>query len=407
MTCGATRFLVLWVVLALLPACSTRPTAVGTNEVGANEVWSPSGATLADGFFKEVTTSRNATPLAAIRREPALDRRAEDGARMLAAGLPDDIDVGRHLDQEAPLPEGLEYGVGFEDETPGLDERTRRAGERRGGSTISDALLAGDPGLDAIGWAGSGPWAVVVLQYRPFTPADGSPLQAALESALQRKRPKLRPDPALTAVATEAVADGLIDDDDEVRFATAGGMPVRIVHRQRGPHRSTGTVNRALTHDGPGTLQEPRLDRVGIAAKVTDRGNVLYVVLATGEADRSALEAELRAAEPKAQKLMDDARSSKGLPPLRLDPALSQAARQSLGQAIRLGCFPLDPGCPAAEPRRADQWYDRQLTWFSAEDAFTWNLSSEDDPAGELKRFGVAAAAGPHGGVWSMLLLAA
>ena len=407
---GGRRFLAVLFVLALLPACTPGRPVVGTNEVGTNETGTtqagpPSGATLATGFFEKLTAGRKATPaLDLVRRDPTLDGRASAGLRIIEAGPPDDVDIIKHLRRSAALPEGLEYAVGFEEATPGLDDRTRRLGQRAGGSNISDALLAGDPGLEAVGWAAAGPWAVIVLQYRPLAPADGPRLQATIEADLQRRRPHLRLDSALRAVASGALEDGLLDDDDEVRLARAGGVPVVIVHHQRGPHRATSSLNWALTHDGPGTLQEPWLDRIATAVAVTDRGNVQYVVVATGEPDRRSLAAQLQAAEVQAPALVNEARATARLPAVRLDPALAVAAKRALAEAIRLGCVE-GPGCAAADPPDVDTWYVDRRVWHSGEDAFTWDLRPADDQDSALKRFGAAAALAPDGLVWTLLLL--
>lgn len=50
--------------------------------------------------------------------------------------------------------------------------------------------------------------------------------------------------------------------------------------------------------------------------------------------------------------------------------------------------------------------FSSRYTWVSAEDAFTWNLD-QADKAETYRRFGAAAALGPDGTVWSVLLLAA
>ena len=163
-------------------------------------------------------------PLPPAPRDPALDEPARRGLQIIEAGLPDHVSAAEHLETVAGLPAGLQYGVGFEDDTPGIDERLREVG-RRGSGSFVDALLAADPALDGIGWAAAGPWAVVVLRAKPLEPLDGPAVQRAVEVGLRNVRPTLRPDHALASLAAEVVADGVTGflpaKDDEAGFVAA------------------------------------------------------------------------------------------------------------------------------------------------------------------------------------------
>ncbi len=378
----------------------------GVIEVGA--LPPPDGAQLAQGFSEGLSRARRDVPLPPAPRDPALDEPARRGLQIIEAGLPDHVSAADHLETVAGLPAGLQYGVGFEDDTPGIDERLREVG-RRGSGSFVDALLAADPALDGIGWAAAGPWAVVVLRAKPLEPLDGPAVQRAVEAGLRNERPTLRPDHALASLAAEVVADGVLDVDDEARFARAGGVPVNLWRLRAGPHLPTAFVSSSLTSDGPGTLHERWLDRVGSAARVTERGAVLVVVLATGEADRAALEAELAAAEPKATELVNQARAEAHLPPVSLDPRLVDAARRWLAEVHQRGCLVGSGGvrgCPGPEPAGADWWWGSQFTWFGADAGFTWDLRPAAPGDERLRRFGAAAALAADGTVWAALLLA-
>lgn len=391
---------VLWLLVApLLVACASRPGAVG-----AGVVRGPGGGRLADEVFEGLSGQRRTTSLPPVLRRHELDERAVTGLQVVLAGLPE-VDPVDHVARTVGLADGLEYAVGFASETPGLDEATRRAGTRLH-DNLHQSLLAADPSLDGIGWAAAGPWAVFVLQFRPVRPADAPAIEVAARAALAEERPALQADAALDRLAANAVADGQLTTDDEVRLARAGGVPVRLVHEQGGAHRVTSTLNWALSHDGPGTLHEAWLRRFGVAALVTDQGDVLSVVVATGEANRAEVADSIMAAEPKMAELMAEVRTTDGLPGLRLDPRLAGSARRALAEAIGLGCFAGDPGCPAPDPGDADLWYSRERAWYSPEDAFTWRLDPFAGDDLRLKRFGAAAAIGPDGAVWSLLLLA-
>ena len=121
---------------------------------------------MAQRFYDTVSAARRALPLPPVRRDPALDEPAKKALDLIADGVPDDVTVVRHLEREAPLAGDLQYGVGFEARTPGVDEGMRQVARRVSGTTLSEPLLAADPALDAIGWAASGPWSVAVLRSR-------------------------------------------------------------------------------------------------------------------------------------------------------------------------------------------------------------------------------------------------
>lgn len=390
-------------VVMLLPACSA-PRGIAA----AGALPPPDGAQRAEALFDEINRVRQGVPLPPAPRDPALDELAGKGLRLIEDGVPDGVAVIDHLAAAAGLSAGLEYVVSFESGTPGIDDRTREIARRPSGVAILEPLLAADPALDGFGWAADGPWAVSILRSRPLGPADGPALEAALAAAIQQERPGLRPDLALEAIAVAAVFDVVRNDDDDDRFRGAGGVPVSVGYVQAGPQLPTLALNSTLEKEGPRTLREPWLSRVGVAAKISDAGTVMFVVLATGEADRSALAAELTAGEAKATELVNRARAEAGLPEVRLDPALVEAAKRWVADAARYGCYvghDGNRGCPGAEPTAGNRWWFGQRTWASGEDAFVWNLAPADRGDEKFSRFGAAATLGPDGAVWAILVL--
>lgn len=398
-----TAVVVTLVLLTLAASCSLRRGVVATGTFPP-----PDGAQMTEAFLGGLTAERRSRPLPPVPRDRSLDEIAAKGLQVIEAGLPDGVSAAEHVSNVARLPAGFEYGVGFEENTPGLDERTREAGGRGSGS-INEVLLAWDPALDAYGWAAAGPWSVIVFRSRTLAPGDAQLLQAALEKVVGATRNSLRMDPQLASIAAEAVADGLLDSDDDARYGRAGGVPVEVSHLRSGAHLASSLLSWTLRRDGSDSLIAPWLATVGIASKITESGTVLFVILATGEADRPALTAELAAAEPRATELVNQARAEAALPAVRLDGALVDAARQWLVEASRRGCyvgFESDPGCPGPDPKGADWWTARQSTWSGGERAFTWYLAPAQFGDDTYTRFGAAATLAPNGTVWSMLVLA-
>ena len=154
-------------------------------------------------------------------------------------------------------------------------------------------------------------------------------------------------------------------------------------------------------------MREPWLTQVGAAAKVTDAGAVLMVVVATGEPDRAALAAQLAASEARATDLVNRARTEASLPPLRVDPTLVAAAKTWLAQTVQRGCFadPSNPTCPGAGPTRTATWTGYRSPWVDGDAAFTWDLRPAEVGDDRLKRFGAAATLAPDGTVWSLLVM--
>ena len=183
---------------------------------------------------------------------------------------------------------------------------------------------------------------------------------------------------------------------------------MQISQRRSDAHLPTQVLRSTLVDDGPGTLHEPWLDRVGVAGTVTDAGTVLTVILATGETDHAVLDAQIAAAEPKAAELVNRARAEAALPPVRPDPALVATARKMVAESIQRACFVgFDrPGCGGHHPNGADEWFSHQTTWVSGENAFSWYLAPAQPGEDKLTRFGAAAALGPDGTVWAVLLMA-
>ncbi len=397
------RSLLLLVLTVLATSCSLR------NGVVSGAVPPPDGAQLARDVVERITAARQALPLAPAPRDAALDELAVQGVRRIEAGLPDQVSAIEHINGMPGLPDDVELGVGFEDATPGLDDRLREAGSRRGGQTLSEQLLAADPALTGIGQAGGGPWAVVVFRSRPLVPGDVPALQAALEGGVQRARPNLRSEPALTLLASDAVADGKLDDFDEAHFSRTGGTPVTVRRVRTGPHLPTTALSFALEAKDPGVLRETWLETVGVAVTVTDTGTMSFVVLSSGKADRSALDAELAAAETRATDLVNRSRAEAALPPVTLDPVLAVAARRWATDAGRRGCYPGFGGlrsCSGDPPPVGDYFYFDQSTWSGGESPFTWDLTERTPGDEQLRRFGAAAVLAPDGTVWSMLALA-
>lgn len=397
-------FLGTWLAM-LLPGCGLR---AGVVDVGS--LPPPDGRQMAHDFFDRINSARQAIPLPPVPHDASLDQPAGKGLQIIQAGLPEGVSAIDHLEAVAHLPIGLDYAVGFEARTPGIDDRTRREGEQRGGAFISDPLLAADPALEGIGWAAAGPWSVVVLRARVLGTADAPSLQSALEGGVQRGRPNLRADPQLAAIAAEAVADGALDYRDQARYGRAGGVPVVVSHLKAGPHLATSILNAVLDDADAGTLSDAWLDRAGTGTKVSDSGTVIFVVLASGEADRAALATQLVVAEARAPELVNRSRAEAALPPVQPDAALMDAARQWVAEASRRGCYvshDVELGCPGPEPRRADRWHVRQHTWYTADHAFVWYLAPAAEGDHELKRFGAAAALAADGTVWSILVFAA
>jgi len=396
-----TRIAVFFVVAVLTASCSAR-----SGVMPGGSLPPPDGTQDAQSFFNGISTARRAAKLPALVRDPGLDELARKGLQVIEAGVPDGTGPFDHVSKVLPLPAGLEYGIGFEALTPGIDDRTRRAAENDSGAPVSEPTLGADPALDGVGWAAGGPWSVFVLKARPLVPTDVPALQAAVSGAVGRARPGLRPDPGLTAITADAVADGTLGPDDQARFGRAGGVPVQLSHSWSGPSLSSLQLNADLASEGPGTLRDPWLDRVGVAATVTESGTVQLVVLATGDTDREALAAQLAAAEPKAADLVNRARQEAAVPPVRLDPSLAASARLLAEESARRGC-PVaidDPGCPGPGPPGADLWYDRQYTWVSGEGAYSWDLSPPQAGDERFTHFGAAAVLGPNGTVWSTLI---
>jgi hypothetical protein len=323
--------------------------------------------------------------------------------------VPDGTTPIDHIAGVAPLPEELRYAIGFEHETPGIDEKDRELAGRWSGNDISDALLGADPALEAIGWAARGPWSVLVLRLRELRPPDAAPLRAAIEASLQRSRPKLLLDPALAALAAEAAADARISDEDDFIVGRSGGVPVSVNHSYTGPHAPTSDWNATMEGEGPGSLNEPWLDRAGVAVTITDTGRVVYVVLATGETDRAALSAELDTMQARAVELVNRARAEVALPPVTANPALTAAARGWATEMSERGCYVGlggSGGCPGLYRPDVDQVYVDRSPWSGPEDAYTFSLAPAQAGDELLKRFGAAAVLGPDGTVWSVLAFA-
>jgi len=333
-----------------------------------------------------------------------LDDKARAGLRIIEGGLPEGVSAIDHLSDVAELPAELSYAIGFEKDTPGLDEAAGRE-TRRGGYSMSERLLAGDPALDGIGWAGGGPWAVIILRARRLGPDDTPALEKGLETAIAQERPALRPDPALKGLAAIAVINSDVSYQDVEGFGLAGGVPVHLEYSETETFLPSQFLNIRLDKKSPASLHEPWLSRFGAAAKITDTGTVVYVVLAAGEADRPALVRQIAEAEPRAAELVNRERTKLSLPEVRLDARLVTAAREVLLEAVKRKCFSADDHCAAPFPDAAESSYQRRSTWFSPEEAFTWDLG-RDEGDDTYRRFGVAATIGPDGMVWSVLLLA-
>lgn len=394
---------VLSLLLLTLAACSA-PAGL----VRAGALAPPDGAGEAQRFFDTIAAARTAVALPPVPRDPALDDLAGRALPLVGGSLPEGTSVLAHLRATAPLPPGLEYGVGFEEMTPGVDDRMRALAHRRGPAAFSEPLLAADPALDGMGWAATGPWSVLVLRARPLRPADAPAVQAALAGGVERARPALHREPRLDAVAAEIVADGRLGLDDAPRYGRAGGVPVHLASARDDVHLPTEALGATLRGEGPGTLREPWLGRLGVAVDITAAGAVTFIVLATGDADRAALRAQIAGAEPKAAELVNRARAEAALPPVRLDAALVTAARQLLAESVRRGCFVRvsDPTCPGGTTPRAASWYSRQSTWVDGEAAYGWDVAPAGPGDDRLTRFGAAATLGPDGTVWSTLVLA-
>ena len=388
--------------LTTLAGCSLRAGAVA-----AGPVPPPDGAQMARRFLADIARIRHGLSLPPLRQDPSLGERADTGLQIIDAGIPDGTSVIDHLTAVGGLPNELQFAVGFEDDARGLTERDRDLARRRAGKDITPELLASDPALDAIGSAARGPWSVVVIRSRLLRPDDGLPLQAALHAGITRARPALRPDAGLAAVAADVASDGTIDYQDQRRFSRAGGVPVRVSYREDGPALMTSYLNSTLVDEGPGSLREPWLNRFGVAARVADDGTMLFVVLATGEPDLAGLNAQLRAVEPQATELINGARAEAGLPPVRLDPVLVEAARIWVAESTSRGCeVGYDAGCPWNVAPPADWWLGGRTTWWSPEEAFDFYLAPARPGEERLTRCGAAASVGSDGMVWSALLCA-
>lgn len=365
----------------------------------------PDGAHLAQNTVDTIAEARKQATLPPVPREPALDDKARAGLAVILAGLPEGVTAIDRLFAVAKLPVELNYGVGFEKDTPGLDEAGRQAG-RRGGYSVSEALLAGDPALDGIGWAARGPWAVLVFRARRLGPADAPALQNAIDAAIAHQRPNLQRDAALSTLAADAVTDSEVSYDDAVGFNRAGGVPVYLDYTENDTYLPSQFLDIRLAKDGPGTLREPWLRRVGAALKITDTGTVVYVVLAAGEADQAALAHDIEAARPKATELVNHRRVELGLKKLRLDPGLDALAGRTLAEALQRQCFPGLDRCSGRFPKGTDSYYTQMSPYSSPEGAFDLAMYREDGDE-SFTRFGAAATIGPGGLVWSVLLLAA
>lgn len=401
------RAMILVLLVTVLGSCSGRDDAPVDGMVGVG-VLTFDGADLAEGFFDDLTAARRTQPLPPVARDAALDELAGKGLQIVEAGLPEGVSAIDHLIAVAGLPAGLEYGVGFEEETPGLDDRVREAGARSSGVDLGASLMAADPALQGFGWAAGGPWAVVVFRARPLTLADGPALLAGLRVGVQGSRPQLRIDDDLSALAAEAVSNGVIDDVDHARWGRAGGVPVTAWNLEPGAHLPLAGLSAILDDGEPGTLGEPWLAKVGVSADIAEGGAVLILLLATGEADRGALAAQLVAAEPKATELVNRSRAEAGLPAVQPDPRLVEAARQWVAEAARQGCYVAYdiPGCAGTAPKGADLFYGRHGSWRGADDAFTWNLTGPEPDERTFTRFGAAATLAPDGTIWAMVAFA-
>lgn len=187
-------------------------------------------------------------------------------------------------------------------------------------------------------------------------------------------------------------------------------MPVRITHHQDGLHLPTSLMRSTLDDEGPGTLREAWLTRVGVAVNIGGDGTVTYLVLATGETDRGPLNAQLDAAAAQATAAVNRSRAEAALPPVRLDPALMAAAKEWTVEASDRRCFVAyassPRSCPGADPRGADVYWANQQTWWDADEPFDWYLAPAELGHDRLRWFGTAATIGPDGTVWSVLLMA-
>jgi uncharacterized protein YkwD len=388
----------------LLTSCSWRE-----GMVEAGTVPPPDGAQMAQEFFGGLNTVRRDLARPQLPRETALDEAAEKGLQAMEAGVPDGATTLDHIEGVAPLPEDLRYAIGFEPDTPGISEKDRELNGRRSGNDISEALLGADPALQAVGWAARGAWSVFVLRIRELRPPDAAPLKAALETSLQRSRPKLLLDPGLAAIAAEAAADGRISDEDDFVLGRSGGVPVAVTHSYTGPHAPTSDWNATMEGEGMHTLNEPWLNRAGVAVTITEAGRVVYVVLAAGEPDRAALSAELEAMQARAADLVNRARAEAALPSVAADPALTAAARGWAAEMSARGCYVGLSGsgaCPGLYRPDVDQVLVDRSLWRGAESAFTFYLAPAEAGDEKLKRFGIAAVLGTDGTVWSVLVFA-
>ena len=397
------RVLLVLVAAATLASCSLR-----SGVAAAGLVPPPDGTSFARGFVDGVQRERGALGLPAVPRDPALDEWAGKGLQAIEAGVPDGVGVVDHLLAVTALPRELEYGIGFEDQARGLDERVRELAARKGGAQFSKRHLASDPALDGLGWRARGPWAVFVLRARLLVPADGPALQAGLVAVVQGLRPALEPDPRLEALAAEVLGDDVIDDHDDGRLARAGGVPVRVGTTRKGPHLPVLDLLRVLDDKGPGALDERWLTRAGVASRMSDDGTVRSMVVATGEADRAALDAQLDAAAATAPDLVNRSRAEALLPPVVMDPLLVRVAEGWVAESSRRGCYiglrPEDRGCPGIDLPGIDWFLVDQATWYSPAAPFRWDLSPAQPGDERLKAFGAAAAVGPDGMVWTILL---
>jgi hypothetical protein len=405
--CGARALPITCLLLAvLLTSCSVRDKAE-YGIVNAGKVPPLDGARAAEIFYRDVSNARKALPLPPLARQPELDVLATTGLQHITAGLPEGVAAVIHIDTAAPLPEELQYFVGFEESMPGLSEALLEQGRRRTGESISEAALAADPAFVAVGWAADGPWSVFVARARALTPADGPALQAALEMVVREQRPALATNADLARIAGDALADNLVDSGDVDHLKRAGGVPVKLSFEDDELEFHSNLLRNTLGDEGPGTLREAWLTSVGVAAKVTEAGKVLFIVVATGEVDHAVLAAEIAATESKAPDLVNKARAEAALPPVSWDPALAVLARQWVAEASRRGCyvgFDDQPDCPGTLPQAAESVYASRRIWSRTEGAFTWYLAPAQHGDDQMKRFGAAAAIAADGVLWCVIM---
>jgi hypothetical protein len=171
------------------------------------------------------------------------------------------------------------------------------------------------------------------------------------------------------------LGDAVLDDHDDGRYARAGGVPVTVTHTETGPHLPVLSLVAALGGEGPGSLDESWLTQAGLATRISD-GTVQFLVLATGEADRAALNAELDAAAVNVADAVNRARADAQLPPVVAHPQLEQMARGWVRESSKRGCSiglrPEERGCPDVTLDGIDSFWVDQATWYSATSPFQW-----------------------------------